>query len=444
VTVTASPAAGPDAPHERPAGPPVPETVADTGLLPEAIAELLLKTLYVQGARSGQQLVESICLPFPIVDDQLLQLQQGRLIEVRRTVGAGRGGYIFELTSAGGDRAREAMQAGQYVGPAPVPIQQYNAWVERQSVRALHVSRERLTAAFGDLVLEPSLLDTLGPAVNSARSLFVFGDSGNGKTHIAEAIAGLFGEAFYLPHAVDVGGQIMVVYDPVYHIRVDPPEPARTSEPDWLRRLPDYDHRFVRVRRPVVLTGGELTLEQLDLQYDGDTKMYQAPFQVKANGGVLIVDDFGRQRVPPRDLLNRWIVPLEKRIDYLTLHTGSKFPVPFDCLLIFATNLDPAALVEEAFLRRIHYKVRVESPSRAQYEEIFRRCCAARGIPFRPEAVEQVYRDYYGDRAVRPRGCHPRDITDHVCDIARFHRVEPALSPDLVREACRTYFLDAS
>jgi predicted ATPase with chaperone activity len=171
--------------------------------------------------------------------------------------------------------------------------------------------------------------------------------------------------------------------------------------------------------------------------------MYQAPFQVKANGGVLIVDDFGRQRVPPRDLLNRWIVPLEKRIDYLTLHTGSKFPVPFDCLLIFATNLDPGALVEEAFLRRIHYKIRMHSPERRQYEEIFRRCCAKRGIPYSADAIEQLYRDYYGARNIRPRGCHPRDITDHICDIARFTLSEPALTPELVEAACRTYFLDA-
>ena len=430
-------------PRDRLPAPPVPETGADTGLLPEAIADLLLKTLYVQGARSGQQLVEFICLPFPLVDEQLMRLQQERLIEVRRTVGAGRGGYIFELGSAGTDRAREAMQTNQYVGPAPVPILQYNAWIERQSVRTLHVTRDRLAAAFADLVIDARLLDTLGPAVNSARSLFIFGDSGNGKTHIAERIAGLFGQTFYLPHAVDVNGQIMVVYDPVYHQAVAEPEPSSDAEPDWLRRLPEHDRRFVRVRRPVVLTGGELTLEQLDLQYDEHTKMYQAPFQVKANGGVLIVDDFGRQRVPPRDLLNRWIVPLEKRIDYLTLHTGSKFPVPFDCLLIFATNLDPGALVEEAFLRRIHYKIFMPSPERAQYEEIFRRCCATHGIAYRADAVEQVYRDYYAGRGIRPRGCHPRDITDHVTDIARFHRIEPVLSAELVEDACRTYFLDA-
>lgn len=420
-----------------------PESIADTGLSPEAIIELLLKTLYVQGARSGQALVESICLPFAIVDELLMRLQQQRLIEVQRTVGAGRGGYVFDLTSMGSERAREAMAAGQYVGPAPVPLEYYRAWVEEQSIRNLHVTRERLRGAFANMVMDQEYIDSFGPAVNSGRSLFIFGDSGNGKTVTAEALARLLGGAFYLPYAVDIGGQIMVVFDPVYHRHASPAAGAAEG-PEWLRDLPDYDRRFARVERPVVLTGGELTLEQLDLQYDRDTKMYQAPFQVKANGGVLILDDFGRQRVPPRDLLNRWILPLEKRMDFLTLHTGAKFPVPFECLLIFATNLDPDDLVEEAFLRRIHYKVRAESPSRQQYEEIFRRCAAARGLAYQPEAVAQVYRDYYDARGIAPRGCHPRDLIDHVCDIARFGEVEPALSSDLIDRACRSYFLDAS
>lgn len=428
-----------------PACPLAPETIADTGLSPEAITELLLKTLYVQGARSGQELVEAMCLPFAIVDELLLTLQHQRLIEVKRTVGAGRGGYIFDLTNAGSERAREAMAAGQYVGPAPVPLEHYRTWIERQSIRNVHVTRERLTAAFADLVLDPSFVESLGPAVNSAKSLFIFGDPGNGKTVMAEVMAGLLGGSFYLPYAVDIGGQIMVVYDPVYHRPVAPDDlGGAAGDPQWLRDVPNHDRRYARVARPVVMTGGELTLEQLDLQYDRDTKMYQAPFQVKANGGVLILDDFGRQRVPPRELLNRWILPLEKRMDFLTLHTGSKFPVPFESLLIFATNLDPSELVEEAFLRRIHYKVQAQSPTRAQYEEIFRRCATARGIPYRPEAVAQVYRDFYEGRGIAPRGCHPRDLTDHVCDIARFQDIAPTLSTDLLDRACRSYFLDAS
>jgi hypothetical protein len=424
-----------------------PETIADTGLTPESIIELLLKTFFVRGALSGQALVDSVCLPFTIVDELLLALQHQRLIEVKRTAGAGRGGYIFDLTSAGSERAREAMAAGQYVGPAPVPLEYYRAWIEQQAIRNVQVTRERLVGAFDHLVLDQEFIESFGPAVNSGKSLFIFGDSGNGKTMIAEALARLLGKSFYLPYAVDIGGQVMVVYDPVYHRPVAPHGDAglgASDGPEWLRQVPEYDRRFARVERPVVLTGGELTLEQLDLQYDRDTKMYQAPFQVKANGGVLILDDFGRQRVPPRDLLNRWILPLEKRMDFLTLHTGAKFPVPFECLLIFATNLDPVDLVEEAFLRRIHYKVRAESPTRAQYEEIFRRCASANALVYEPEAVAHVYRDFYDARGIAPRGCHPRDLVDHICDIARFLEVEPALSYDLVDRACRSYFLDAS
>jgi hypothetical protein len=196
------------------------------------------------------------------------------------------------------------------------------------------------------------------------------------------------------------------------------------------------------VRRPVVLVGGELTLDQLDLQYDTQTKLYQAPFQVKANGGVLILDDFGRQRVPPRELLNRWIVPLEKRVDFLTLHTGAKFPIPFDALLVIATNIDPKMLVEEAFLRRIHYKIRVESPSVEQYETIFERYCAEKGIRYDAAAVRQIYQNFYHAHSIAPRGCHPRDLIDHLLDIAKYLEIEPSLAPDLVDRAGRSYFLD--
>ncbi len=435
----------PDSVAEHTPRPPVPETIADTGLSHEAISDLVLKTLYVQGARTGKQLVDVIRLPFDMVDERLLALQQARLVEVRRTVGAGRGGYVFDLAGAGRERAREALTASQYVGAAPIPLTMYRDWVERQSIRNVRMDREQLREAFSTLVLTPEMIDQLGPAVNSAKSLFLYGAPGNGKTRIAELIASLAGGSFYLPYAVDIDGQIMAVYDPVHHHPVAEAEPEdQPSEdgPVWLRSVPDHDRRFALVKRPVVVTGGELTLNQLDLQYDPFTKMYQAPFQVKANGGVLIVDDFGRQRVPPRDLLNRWIVPLEKRIDFLTLHTGVKFSIPFDCLLILGTNLDPKDLIDEAFMRRIHYKVQVPSPERPEYEEIFRRCCAERGIAYDPEAVEYIYRQYYGRLGLAPRGCHPRDVLDHICDEARFAHVELTLTTELIDRACVSYFLN--
>jgi predicted ATPase with chaperone activity len=295
---------------------------------------------------------------------------------------------------------------------------------------------------FDWLVLSPGMVDQIGPAINSAKSLFLYGESGNGKTAMAETIARLLGGSLFVPYAVEIEGQILVLYDPVHHRPVTKEVPEATFESILHNRADEHDQRYLLVHRPVVLTGGELTMDQLDLRYDTHTKVYQSPFQMKANGGVLIVDDFGRQRMPPRDMLNRWIVPLEKRIDFLTLHTGSKFPVPFDCLLIMATNIDPKQLVEEAFLRRIHYKIKAESPSPEEYERILRRYCESKGIEFIAGAREYIYRQYYQTHGIAPRGCHPRDIIDHLLDIAKYLEVDPTLSTDLVDRACHSYFLD--
>lgn len=426
------------------ATPPVPDTLADTGLLADAVRDLILKVLYVQGGRTGHYLSEFLRLPFALVDEELLTLQQRRFIEVLGTTGPNRASYLFDLGGAGRDRAREALEASQYVGAAPVPLSQYSSWIHAQSIQNAHVTQESLRKGFGHLVLNHSIFDMLGPAVNSSKSIFLYGHPGNGKTAIAEAIAQMLGGALYLPYAVDVDGQIMLVHDPVHHEEIETEDDVIGRDALWLRSGPGYDRRYARIKRPVVLTGGELTLEQLDLRYDPFTKLYQAPFQVKANGGVLIVDDFGRQRVPPRDLLNRWIVPLEKRIDYLTLHTGGKFPVPFDCLLIFATNLNPGELVEEAFLRRIHYKIPVVDPTRAQYEEIFRRCCVAEGLSYDPETVAYIFSEFYERGGIPPRGCHPRDLIAHVGDISKYREVPSQLTVELIDRACRSYFLESA
>ncbi|MGH7631771.1 MAG: ATP-binding protein [Gemmatimonadales bacterium] len=422
--------------------PPMPETLAATGLGAEYVIDLLLKTLYVQGVRTGQQLVETIRLPFTFVDDQLLTLQQRRFVEVRGTTGHSRGGYLFDLTGAGRDRAREALASSQYVGPAPVPLDQYREWTMRQSISRVHIAREGVRAGFQGMVITNSTLEMLGPAINSAKSLFLYGAPGNGKTMIAETIARLLGGTLYIPYATEVDGQIIVLYDPVYHHEVPQEDTSAGDGPEWLKTAPEYDRRYVQVARPVVITGGELTLDQLDLQYDRHTKMYQAPFQLKANGGVLILDDFGRQRIPPRDLLNRWIVPLEKRIDFLTLHTGGRFPVPFDTLLVFSTNLKPSDLVEEAFMRRIHYKLHVHGPTPEEYTEIFRRCCAERNIPFEDWAVPHMYAEYYGRRGIAPRNCHPRDVLDHFIDMTRYLETDRRLTRDLLDRASLSYFLD--
>jgi predicted ATPase with chaperone activity len=447
------------------AAPPAPKSLEEAGLASEAVDDLLLKTLHVQGVRTGRELTESVALPHVLVDERLLLLQQRRFIGVGGTTGPNRGSYRFDLTDIGRERAREAMTSNQYVGPAPVPLATFEEWIARQSLRHVRVTPETVTHGFDSLVLDPSMFELLGPAVNSGRSIFIHGAPGNGKTTIAEIIATLLGGSIYLPNAVDITGQTMVLFDPSHHVRVDEPgnggqnaganggENGETGHgngapggdgtpatPLWLRAVPEWDRRFIKVRRPVVVAGGELTLDQLDLQYDYHTRMYQAPFQLKSAGGVLIIDDFGRQRMSPDDLLNRWIVPLEKSVDYLTLHTGVKFRVPFDSLLIFATNLEPKDLVDEAFLRRIQYKIEVRSPDRAALTEIMRKVCQERGIPFLESSMDFLYDNYYA-HGIDPRGCHPRDIIEHLEDFARYRGEEPRAEGDLLQRACETYFL---
>lgn len=420
--------------------PPAPANVAETGLSPETIIELILKTLHVQGARTGMQITEVLRLPFDVVDEQLLRLQERRFVEVLRTSGPSRAGYVFDLAGEGRDRAQAALDSGQYVGAAPVPLRAYREWIGLQSVGDVHIGRERIREGFSHLVVQETMLEELGPAINSASSLFLHGDPGNGKTVIAEAIAGMLGGDIYIPYAVEIDGQIMSLFDPVHHEPIVQEDEA-VGEYGWLHESVAHDRRFVRIRRPVVFVGGELMLHQLDLQFDPHTKMYQAPFQLKAAGGVLIIDDFGRQLVAPRELLNRWIVPLEKRIDFLTLHTGVKFPVPFDCLIIFATNLDPHDLVDEAFLRRIRYKINVTDPDRSRYDAIFRMECERRGIAYDARAVDYVFQRHYGERSIPPRACHPRDLLDHVEHAARYEGQDPELTPQILEFACRTYFM---
>ena len=439
--VAASP---PEAPIAEPAPPMSPPAVAcleDTGLTRDFLIGLIAKTLHQRDSLTGFEIADAVALPFAIVDGILLDLQSERMLEVRQTDGPARSSYRFALTRTGRDRAMEALAASRYVGPAPVPFDQYVAWSKRQSVDTVRIDRTRLEQALEDLVLPEGFIETLGPAVNSGTSLFLYGDPGNGKTKIAEAVASAFGEAFYVPYAVDLDGHVVVLFDPVYHEPLDPEEPEDQDELSIFRAVASHDQRFVRVRRPVVVAGGELDLSQLDLRYDSFSRTYQAPIQLKANGGVLVIDDLGRQRVPPRDLLNRWIVPLEHRVDHLTLHSGKKITVPFDCLVVFSTNIDPAHLVEEAFLRRIHYKIRVPDPSEDQYDEIFARCCASRGIPFDPHGPALIRREFYDRGRALPRGCHPRDILAHLTDIAAFNGCTAVLSDDLLRRACDSYFV---
>ena len=417
--------------------PPVPRTIRDTGLSPETISSLALKTLYVAGARSGRDLARYIRLPFEVLDEALFEIQQRHMVEVSGVRGHSRGGYVFDLTTAGRNRARELFQASHYVGPAPVPLKVYHEWVEKQSMLDVTIEPEEIDAGLSHLVLGKEILRQLGPAINSGRSMFLYGHAGNGKTEVAQSISKMISGNIYAPYAIEVEGRVIVAVQDF-----DLGEEIRQSESgSWLAEEATFDIRFAHVPRPVVFTGGELSLEQLDLRFDPHARFYRAPLQVKANGGVLIIDDLGRQLVRPDELLNRWMVPLEKRTDFLTLHTGHSFPVPFDCLLIFSTNLEPSELVDEAFLRRIHYKINMRSPSREEYAEILQRCCEEKSIEFDPGSVETIFNEYYDRHGIPPRGCHPRDIVLHLCDLARYERGEPTLGGGRLQEACESYFL---
>jgi hypothetical protein len=426
--------------------PPPPESLSETGLPPEFVAGLVLKALYVRGTQLGFDLVDLLALPMTVLDGVLEQLLERRFIEVHETRGPRRGEYVFKLTREGRGRASEELEMCRYVGPAPVPFDDYRHSIERQAIDHLTISERELKAALDGVVVPDAMLSLLGPAINSGRSLFLYGGPGDGKTMLAERISELFGQRYYVPFAVYVDGTVMLVYDPVHH-RVGPKQDGAVFDspaerPDSiLRVVSGHDARYAEARRPMVFTGGELTLEQLDLQWDPVGRMYQAPPQLKAAGGVLVVDDLGRQRVPVRDLLNRWVVPLEQRRDYLTLRSGRKIVVPFDGFIVFSTNLEPRSLADEAFLRRIHYKIEVAAPERSEYERIFTACCTERGIEVEQSAIDFLYREVYGPGDIVPRRCHPRDVLDHVCDLAAYHEEPPRLTAELLEHACRSYFV---
>jgi hypothetical protein len=432
-TVTEAPAR-PKAAAPEP--PPPPASLEATGLNPDNLAQLLLKTL-IAGESSGTGLADKLRLPYAVLDALVQHARIEKLIEVRGASGTGTAAYRYVLTDLGRDRANQFLDICRYVGPAPVPLAQYNAHVRGCMAARPYLDRERLSAGFEHLVVSKGMLDQLGPAVNSGKALFLYGAPGNGKTVVAEGIGRALGGEMFVPFAVDVDGQQITMFDPVNHQVV-----ASESGHQSVISTAVHDRRWERIRRPVVVVGGELTLEMLDLTFNPISKFYEAPIQMKANGGVFVVDDFGRQRIPPRDLLNRWIVPLESRVDFLTLHTGRKFEVPFNVFIVFATNLKPESLADEAFLRRIPYKILSQNPTIDEYCRIFELNCRRRGLPFDAVMVEYLERTYYKPRGLQRRACHPRDLLDQVVDICRYQNRDPVITRELLDAACRSYFIE--
>ncbi len=417
--------------------PPPIQSLRDVGLPVLWLLDLALRIFYFKGYLTGNRLADAMALPYGLVEEYILEhLKREKLLEVkaaRHRIGVG--GFEYALTSEGLRRAREALERSQYAGPAPVPLHVYAQAVQQQARQRTIVTEREMRQALRALILKEEVFHRLGPAVNSGSSIFLYGPPGNGKTTIAQAIGRyLLRDTIYIPYALYVDGQVVVLYDPLHHHKANANAPAAN---DTAR-----DRRWVQIHRPFIMVGGELTLKDLDLIFDPVTKYYQAPVQVKANGGMLLVDDFGRQQVPPKDLLNRWIVPLESRVDYLTMHTGHKIMVPFDVLVVFSTNLPPKDLVDEAFLRRLRHKIHISDPGIEEFREICRRVAKAKGIPYSERGLAYLLQEWYVKYNRPLRATHPRDLCNHVVDIARYRGIKPVMSPELLDAAAKVYFVD--
>src|SRR5512135_296133 len=421
--------------------PPEPRSIEESGLSMGFLADLVLKVMYTRGFLMGHEIADAVKLPFAnLIDRALDYLRREHLSEVRGSSGLGESSYQYVISEEGRARARELMDQCQYTGPAPVPLDVYTRAVLIQSLKGQTITRDIMQRCLSHLVLSEHMFDQLGPAINSGRSIFLWGNPGNGKTAIAEGIGAMLPGVLFIPYAVNIDGHIIKVYDSLHHRVLGDKDIAEGAVPG-LRRGERYDRRWVVIQRPMIAAGGELLLESLDLVYDTTTKYYEAPYQMKANGGMFLIDDFGRQQVRPRDLLNRWIVPLEKRSDYLTLTTGRKIDVPFDAMIVFATNLNPDELVDEAFLRRIRYKIQIPDPSWDDFREIFKRVTQRRGVTYSEDALKRVVVDYYIKPKRKPRAVHPRDIIEELVDIARYRNIPPTMSKELLDLACEAYFL---
>jgi predicted ATPase with chaperone activity len=406
-----------------------PMTVADLGLDRGVVRDLTLKFLYYRGRLNRTELADELKLSGPVTEEILQSLTHDGLVMVMGSEGTSSAAYQYAITQKGIDRAEAAIARGGYLGPAPVPLADYIAQVKAQTVVDAKVEREEVVKALGKLVLADETVARIGRAASSRKPTLLYGFSGNGKTTAVLTLGSVVGGTIRIPYAIEVVGQIVHLFDPSKHVAVDQGD-GEIDYDDLLK--PRTDRRWLTIQRPVIWAGGELTRHSLELVYDDETKVYEAPLQLKANGGTLIIDDFGRQQMPAVQLLNRWIVALEGGLDHLTMHTGQTIEVPFDVLVLFSTNLPPDRLADEAFLRRIRYKVELPNPTPEEYRMIFRRECESAGLTYRDDVIDHLMDHWYAAHNRAMRGCHPRDIVEAIADAAQYESLD---------EACATYFL---
>jgi hypothetical protein len=408
-----------------------PRSLAETRLTATVVEDLVCKFLLAIGSASGRDIATRVCLPFGVLEELLRSL---RTRQVLVQVGSAQlGDYIFGLTEQGRNRAQAAMASCAYVGPAPVTLNEYVLSVEAQTVRAESPKRSQLEQAFADISIRPELFDSLGPAINSGAGMFLYGEPGNGKTTLARRITSCFGQTIFIPRAVVEDGQIIKVFDAAYHEMVE-------DRSNALIKTGGYDQRWVRVRRPTVVVGGELTLDSLEIRHDPHSNVSEGPIQMKSNCGCLLIDDFGRQRVEPLELLNRWIVPLENRIDFLTLATGKKIQIPFEQLIIFSTNLEPEDLVDEAFLRRIPYKIHIDDPDVEEFQRLFQLYADSFQCEYQPHVVQWLLETHYFPKQRALRRCHPRDLLSQVRNYCTYNDLPLEMQPEYFDKVVGSYF----
>jgi len=419
--------------------PPVPESIEESGIPVTVVEHLVLKYLHFNGELSGREIAAKIGLQFSVISSVLDRFKHRQIICVKNALGYGPISSVFALTESGRNLVRQYLGYNQYVGPAPVPLYQYATIVEQQKRKPNWLCPEQIQQAYEHLVVEKEILAQLGPAVSACESFLIYGHPGNGKTALAEALVRIQSAPIFIPYALEHQGNIIQLYDPIYHSMIE-------EEQSVLKPLADdvtYDARWFKSPRPFIVTGGELAMDMLDLSYNVNSKVYDAPFQLKANNGIYLIDDFGRQKATPKEILNRWIVAMERRVYYLNLHSGGKVTVPFETFLIFSTNLQPNDLGDEAFLRRIQYKMFVPSPKPHEFIHIFKRICEASRLKCPAGLPESFVRKHYLENAKPFRRCHPRDIINHAVHILNFERSSKELCEDLLDRAFYSCFAQA-